>query len=518
MKATVRKALLGAAVAALLVLVAAACATGTEEPTSTPPPVATVTDQEKPVTGLPNPASVYCLEQGGELETRSDADGNQSGFCIFPDGSEKNQWDFWRENHPADEAPVIEPERPVGMANPASVYCIEQGGKLETRTDADGGQSGFCIFPDGTAKRQWDFWRENHPVPVVEETVVVRPEGPPGPTPPPPPPMRAVSVEESEKIAWQFMLGSPTYEFDGSEGSLELIETMTMKCPYCWSFTFEFESALGGYGDRTGRDVVEVITPHRAVVTVDQGNVVSAVMDGEWDMQLQTMVGTYGTQEESEQIARGYVLNTPTYVFDGMEGSLVLKETLQAFCPNCWGFIFKYKSAHPGYGDRTEQVLAQVITAHEILVSMSDGKVDGATVDREWDAITQEPIRPPVIVTAIAPAPEEPTMGGDDAGAAMSEEESEELARGFVRDSRTFEFDGIEESLELVETLQARCPGCWVFIYAFDSRQAGYGDRTGQMLAQVITPHRASIGVEQGKVVRAILDGEWDMMVQEMVR
>ena len=72
--------------------------------------------------------------------------------------------------------------------------------------------------------------------------------------------------------------------------------------------------------------------------------------------------------------------------------------------------------------------------------------------------------------------------------------------------------------LELVETLQARCPGCWVFIYTFDSRHAGYGDRSDQMLAQVITPHKASVGVEQGKVGRAILDGEWDMIAQEMTK
>ena len=86
-----------------------------------------------------------------------------------------------------------------------------------------------------------------------------------------------------------------------------------------------------------------------------------------------------------------------------------------------------------------------------------------------------------------------------------------------MRDSRTFEFDGIEESLRLAETLQARCPGCWAFIYTFDNRQAGYGDRNGQMLAQVITSHTASITVQQGEVIGAILDDEWDMMAQHSV-
>ena len=46
--------------------------------------------------GLPNPASQYCVEQGGTLEMRSDENGNQYGVCIFPDGSECEEWAFLR--------------------------------------------------------------------------------------------------------------------------------------------------------------------------------------------------------------------------------------------------------------------------------------------------------------------------------------------------------------------------------------------------------------------------------------
>ena len=34
----------------------------------------------------------------------------------------------------------------AGMSNPASVYCTQQGNKLEIRTAADGSQNGICIF------------------------------------------------------------------------------------------------------------------------------------------------------------------------------------------------------------------------------------------------------------------------------------------------------------------------------------------------------------------------------------
>ncbi len=45
---------------------------------------------------LPNPASAYCEEQGYQLEIRTDAEGNQYGVCIFPDGSECDEWAFFR--------------------------------------------------------------------------------------------------------------------------------------------------------------------------------------------------------------------------------------------------------------------------------------------------------------------------------------------------------------------------------------------------------------------------------------
>ena len=56
-----------------------------------------------PEAGLPNPASVYCEEQGYRLEIPTDAEGNQFGVCAFPDGSECDEWAFFcGECGPAD--------------------------------------------------------------------------------------------------------------------------------------------------------------------------------------------------------------------------------------------------------------------------------------------------------------------------------------------------------------------------------------------------------------------------------
>jgi len=96
-------------------------------------------------------------------------------------------------------------------------------------------------------------------------------------------------------------------------------------------------------------------------------------------------------------------------------------------------------------------------------------------------------------------------------------EQARRTAEEFVRNSATFQFDGIGDSLELVETLYPDMEYAWQFVFRFESRHAGYGDRTGQMLAQVITPHEAVITVERGEVINAIMDEKWDMMAQEML-
>jgi putative hemolysin len=45
--------------------------------------------------GMPNPASVFCEEQGGRIEIRA-GEGGQVGTCVFPDGSECEEWAFFR--------------------------------------------------------------------------------------------------------------------------------------------------------------------------------------------------------------------------------------------------------------------------------------------------------------------------------------------------------------------------------------------------------------------------------------
>lgn len=45
---------------------------------------------------MPNPASVFCQEQGYQSEIRTAEDGSQFGVCLFPDGSECDEWAYYR--------------------------------------------------------------------------------------------------------------------------------------------------------------------------------------------------------------------------------------------------------------------------------------------------------------------------------------------------------------------------------------------------------------------------------------
>lgn len=53
---------------------------------------------------------------------------------------------------PGEESPMI------GMSNPASDFCIQQGGKLEIRQEA-AGEVGYCHLPDGRVVEEWAFFR-----------------------------------------------------------------------------------------------------------------------------------------------------------------------------------------------------------------------------------------------------------------------------------------------------------------------------------------------------------------------
>lgn len=50
----------------------------------------------------------------------------------------------------------------VGMANPASAYCVEIGGTVSIQ-DQPSGQIGICTLPDGSTVEEWQLFRQDNP-------------------------------------------------------------------------------------------------------------------------------------------------------------------------------------------------------------------------------------------------------------------------------------------------------------------------------------------------------------------
>ena len=89
--------------------------------------------------------------------------------------------------------------------------------------------------------------------------------------------------------------------------------------------------------------------------------------------------------------------------------------------------------------------------------------------------------------------------------------------------SPTFVYDGTDLELRGIEKRETGKgdtgkvePARYDIVFEFESRHAGYGNRQGKMLAQVITPHTIEVRVERNPetggwdITRAVTDGVFD--------
>lgn len=107
----------------------------------TPKPAAT----ETPLLNMPNPASVYCEQNGNTLEIHTADDGSQSGICVFPDGSTCDEWAYFR-----------------GECSPTAQLTPTPAITLEATTTASGGNNeenaSGGYLPPGTSEDIADWW------------------------------------------------------------------------------------------------------------------------------------------------------------------------------------------------------------------------------------------------------------------------------------------------------------------------------------------------------------------------
>jgi uncharacterized protein len=95
---------------------------------------------ELPKANMPNPASVYCEQNGNKLEVHTAADGSQSGVCVSPDGSTCDEWAYFR-----------------GKCGPAVATTeASGGGPGGSAGTGENGSGGY--MPPGTTEEIADWW------------------------------------------------------------------------------------------------------------------------------------------------------------------------------------------------------------------------------------------------------------------------------------------------------------------------------------------------------------------------
>jgi TolB protein len=110
-------------------------------------------EQSTTTSGIANPASVNCTEQGGTLTIETRGDGGQYGVCYFEDNRQCEEWALMNGDCPAGGLKV------TGYVTPAAQYCAITGGTYTITGDSNtDNEQGTCTLKDGTVCDVWDYY------------------------------------------------------------------------------------------------------------------------------------------------------------------------------------------------------------------------------------------------------------------------------------------------------------------------------------------------------------------------
>lgn len=99
---------------------------------------------DMPQANMPNPASVFCTQNGNKLEIVTAPDGSQSGVCIFPDDSSCDEWAYYRGE--CD---------PTAQTSPTPAITLEATTEASAVTEE---QASGGYMPPGTSEEIIDWW------------------------------------------------------------------------------------------------------------------------------------------------------------------------------------------------------------------------------------------------------------------------------------------------------------------------------------------------------------------------
>lgn len=305
----------------------------------------------------------YCTKHGGQFRNTI-YDKGEAMECIFPnvtcDASEYMQTgkcEAKAATQPSGNASAG--SSGAGIANPASVNCIDKGGKLSIVDEKDG-QVGYCTL-NGVKCEEWEFFRTGKCEAKSEEGVkILRAEGEmcggiagfmcqkgllcklegdypdaSGKC------VKALAQEDAYLGAEKYAKMIPTFAFDGL--GMKNVENRTLETG-AFEFDFTFSSRQAGYGNRSGTINVQTFKPHRVVITVEGDTITRAITDGKYDEMNKRMLeapemtkalceSAKGTWNECASACR----NDPKAEMCTMQCVLICEcEVAKNNCPHGW--------------------------------------------------------------------------------------------------------------------------------------------------------------------------------------
>ena len=94
------------------------------------------------------------------------------------------------------------------------------------------------------------------------------------------------------------------------------------------------------------------------------------------------------SQEQASALSLSLIKNSPTFTFDGIKDSIKQVKVESPDNGSTWNLTYSFKTAHPGHGDRAEEMLAQMVTGHTAQITVTKCKITSAVCDKKWNLLT----------------------------------------------------------------------------------------------------------------------------------
>jgi hypothetical protein len=103
---------------------------------------------------LANPASIFCKDQGGELIMQIRTNLGEYGVCVFEGNRGCEEWAMYRNRCPVGGVDISP------YVTEAARFCVLTGGTyLPTENLSTPEEQGVCVFQNGTQCDVWGYFR-----------------------------------------------------------------------------------------------------------------------------------------------------------------------------------------------------------------------------------------------------------------------------------------------------------------------------------------------------------------------